>query len=185
MPKRRNGKDWTSSYEPKILQSLWIQWSLTIGLVLFNLAILIIPLIPPDQNVNDFPREIHGWYYLVILSAAVFVAIIYYYAVHNPKWSISCLGGVQPQIFTDEEHYDDTYGNRRVVRILPVSHLLPIIFRQRSPESKQLMLLQLETPSFYQNFVYWLFGGSDETRHPQLRVSNFFPTRRHQLSDYV
>lgn len=126
LPKRRHGEDWTSSDEFKILESLWSKVLLAIIFVMFNLAILIIPLIPPYRDANGSSREILGWYYIVILSVVVLVAIIYYFAIHNRKWSILTLGGARPEIVTFKEH-NETYGNRREVQITTVSLLLPIV----------------------------------------------------------
>lgn len=88
--------------------------------VVFNLAILIIPLKPPYQNADGSAREILGWYYAVIVSVVVLFALAYYYAIHNSTWSILRLGGVHPEILTLTKH-DMTYGNRREVRIITVS----------------------------------------------------------------
>lgn len=126
LPKRRHGEDWISPNEPKILKSLWSKVLLATIFVLFNLAILVIPLIPPYQNANGSPREILGWYYIIILSVIVLVAIIYYFAIHNRKWSILTLGGALPEIVTFEK-YKEPYGNRRVVHITTVSLLVPIV----------------------------------------------------------
>lgn len=157
LPTRGHGEDWTSPNEPKILQSLWSKVPLAAIFVMFNLAILIIPLIPPYQNADGSAREILGWYYIVIVSVIVLFAVAYYFAIHNSTWSILRLGGVQPKISTFTKH-DMTYGNRREVRIITT-----------------------ESPNSFQNFVYWLFGGSDETRHPSLRFSKLFPKRRTSL----
>lgn len=91
---------------------------------MFNLAILIIPLIPPYQNADGSAREILGWYYIVIVSVIVLFAVAYYFAIHNSTWSILRLGGVQPKISTFTKH-DMTYGNRREVRIITVSLCYP------------------------------------------------------------
>lgn len=128
LPKRRHGKVWTSSYEHKILQSLWIKVPLVLIFVSFNLAIIIIPFIPPYRNADGTPREILGWYYSVILGAIFLFAIIYYFAIHNSTWSILSLGGAQPEIVTLEKH-NETYGNRREVHTSTVSLLLPIGYR--------------------------------------------------------
>lgn len=126
-PKRRHGVNWTSSYELKILQSLWSKIPLAMIFIMFNLAILIIPLVPPYQNADGSPREIQGWYYTIIISTIVLIAMIYHFAIHNSTWSILSLGGVQPEIIDLKEHHE-TYGNRREVRITTVSVHLRIVY---------------------------------------------------------
>lgn len=139
LPKPRNGKDWTSTYELKKLQSFWSRVPLAIIYVMFNFAILIIPLIPPYQNADGSPRKILGWYYNVRLSTIVLFGIVYYFAIHNSRWSILSLGGVQPDVVTQPRH-NETYGNRREMRTTTVSPLLLIGCRPRLAVSHQLTL---------------------------------------------
>ena len=130
LPRRRHGEKWTSSYELKILQSLWSKALLAVLYVMFSFAILIIPLIPPYKNADGSAREVQGWYFTVIVSAIVLVAIAYYFAIHNSTWSILSLGGVNPEVCVFQEH-DQTYGNRRRVRITTV-RLSPSILHEEA-----------------------------------------------------
>ncbi|MCJ1265183.1 hypothetical protein MMC22_005058 [Lobaria immixta] len=157
-PTRRHGEKWTSSYQLKILGSLWGKVPLAVIFIGFNLAILITALIPPYRNADGSPREILGWYYIVIVSAIVLVATTYYFSIHNSAWSILSLAGVQPKIKIRNKHHE-TYGNRKDVNLITT----PI------------------RPNSSQNFVYWVFGGSNEARHPALRIEDWLPRRNKYL----
>ena len=119
-PLRRYGKAWTATTELKILRSLKSKILLAAFYVSFNLAILILPLIPPYRNANGSPRKVLGWYYIVANSIVMTIGTIYYFSVHNSRWSILRLAGVEPHINT-LDHHDETYGYRNEMVVTSVS----------------------------------------------------------------
>ena len=93
---QRSRRHWTTTYEGKYLQNLGLKILLAGLYVLFNLAIVIIVIIPPYTNANGSQREIKGSYYIASVSALLGFGALYYLAAYNPWWSVMRLGGVEP-----------------------------------------------------------------------------------------
>ena len=114
-------QSWVSQTRSMPFWKKWLFWIMGPTYACVNVAITILPCIPPYQDQDGSNRKFKGWYFPALILPLALFSVVYYFSVFSSRYSILQCVGAKPEI-QDIAYADgvdrSVYGDRQMLVVL-------------------------------------------------------------------